>query len=363
MKNITKSFIALFALLALSCNTDDVQDRPVVQGIDAPVLEAPETGNVYTLNPDTMDQLAERFVWSAANLGTGIIPNYAIQIGAQGQNFATPATVGITSGTLQFAASHSILNAALLTLGATPYETASFEVRIKAYVGDVVMYSNAVEMIITPYTTETPRLWIPGGYQAESGYGANFSYETAPQLKSLAYGNFEFEGYMYIANTITSPDNGFKFATQPNENGTNYGSTASDGVLSATAGNITATAGYYLVKANPSLLTYSLTPANWGIIGNSTPGGWENSTPMTYDAATKKWTLTVALTAQNAPDNGWKFRANNAWDLNLGDTVANASDGTLVYSGANIGVATAGTYVITLDLSNPRAYTYTITLQ
>jgi len=362
MKTLRNSIIAVLAIFfAVSC-TDEVENRPVVAAGEAPVLTATEEGNIYVLSPETMDVLAERFVWSAANLGNGIIPTYDVEITTENDtDFATPSVIGTTNGTLQFAASHSVLNTALLRLNITPFQSANFNVRIKAHVGDVVAYSNVVEMIITPYTTETPKLWINGLFQAGSGYGTDFS--TAPQLMSTAYGNPNFEGYLYIASNITDAANGFKFSNQANTNGVNYGMGASAGKLLPTGGNITADAGYYLVKANTDLLTYSLTQTSWGIVGNSTPGGWDNSTPMTYDPATKKWTVVAAMTVQTAPDNGWKFRANNAWDINLGDTVTNQTDGTLIYGGSNIGITTAGTYKITLDLSNPRAYTYTIERQ
>jgi hypothetical protein len=55
-----------------------------------------------------------------------------------------------------------------------------------------------------------------------------------------------------------------------------------------------------------------------------------------------------------------KFRANDAWTLNYGDTGA---DGSLEPDGGNIAVPTTGTYIVTLDLSNPRAYTYSLQLQ
>ena len=118
----------------------------------------------------------------------------------------------------------------------------------------------------------------------------------------------------------------------------------------------TATAGYYRLRANTALLTYSQERTTWAIIGNATPGGWSTDTPMTYNPTTRKWTVTVTLTAQSAPDNGLKFRANGGWDLNYGD---NGADGKLEEGGTNIST-TAGTKTITLDLSNPRVYTYTI---
>ena len=351
MKNITKSFIALFALLALSCNTDDVQDRPVVQGIDAPVLEAPETGNVYVLNPDTMDQLAERFVWSAANLGAGIIPNYAIEIDFLGNNFATPATVGITSGTLQFAASQSILNSALLTLGATPYENNSFEVRIKAYVADVVMYSNSVEMLITPYIGVVPlkQLYIVGD-ATEFGYDNNAG--NTPMFRNpIETSKYYYTGYFAAG--------GLKMIESMGNWNPQYGS-ISDGVLGVSGADgsnepspITiTTAGYYTFEVNLEDMTYTLTPfdasgavayATIGITGSATPEGWPDNGIQDVDmtASTTNphiWKITgIVLSEAEA-----KFRANNAWDVSWGGT--NAISGIATIGGANIPVSTAGTY-------------------
>ena len=63
---------------------------------------------------------------------------------------------------------------------------------------------------------------------------------------------------------------------------------------------------------------------------------------MTYDTATKTWTVTLNLNAGKI-----KFRANDAWDLNYGD---NDFDGSLEEGGADIPVAAAGNYTITLNL-------------
>ncbi len=54
-----------------------------------------------------------------------------------------------------------------------------------------------------------------------------------------------------------------------------------------------------------------------------------------------------------------KFRANDDWPWNYGDTGA---DGSLENDGDNIVVDTDGNYTIVLDLSTPRAYTYSVTL-
>ncbi|PZR23669.1 MAG: hypothetical protein DI539_02560 [Flavobacterium psychrophilum] len=359
MKTIKNTIFAMLALFAVSCNTDDVENRPVVKGIDAPVLESPEEGNTYVLNPETLDVLAERFVWSAANFGEGVIPNYDVEIDLAADNFDTPSVIGTTNGVTQLAASTSVFNAAIERLDATPFEPSTFQIRVKAYVGDSILYSNVVEVTVTPFSTEIPMLWMPGGYQADSGYGSNFTHATAPQLSAEAFGKTAFEGYVYIANDITSPDNGFKFSSQADWSGTNYGAGANANTLSNDGGaaNIVANAGYYLVKADTAALTYSLTTTEWGIVGFATTGseaGWNNSVPMTYNATDKVWEITIELQAGE-----FKFRANNGWDINLG---AGTGSGALAYGGPNM-TATAGTYKVKLNLSNPRAYTYTMELQ
>lgn len=357
MKTLRNTILAMLAVFAVSCNTDDVENRPVVEGIDAPVLEAPEEGNTYVLNPEALDQLVERFVWTSANFGEGIIPNYDVEIDFAGEEFDTPSVIGSTNGTTQLAVSTNVLNLAIQQLDATPFEPSTFQVRVKAYVGDSVLYSNAVEMTVTPFSTAIPLLWIPGGYQAASGYGSDWTHATAPQLSAEAFGETDFEGYLYIANDITNPDNGFKFSAQDSWTGTNYGAGANAGELSTDGGNLIADAGYYWVKVSTGSTppAYSLTATDWGVVGSATPGAWDNSTPMTYDPTEKVWKVTVTLTAGEI-----KFRANNAWTINYGDA---GTDGVLDFNdGTNIPV-TAGTYEIKLNLSTPRHYTYTLTQQ
>jgi len=115
--------------------------------------------------------------------------------------------------------------------------------------------------------------------------------------------------------------------------------------------------GYYLVKADTDALTYFTAPVSWGIIGGSIPvTGWGEDVDMTYDPDTR--TLKITLDFENpASDGGFKFRPNNDWPGNLGD---NGADGSLEVDGANIEVPSNGNYTVTLDLSKPREYTYSL---
>ena len=145
-----------------------------------------------------------------------------------------------------------------------------------------------------------------------------------------------FTGYMYLNQ------NGFKFCTQPEWKGTNYGAnfdTAPD------ADNIVMEepAGYYMVEVDLSEKTYKLTPiTSIAIIGAATPGGWDAETPLTYNETERCWEVKgIELTAGEC-----KFRSNHSWDdpnPNWGGTLD-----ALVQKGDNINVAEAGTYDIKL---------------
>ena len=147
-----------------------------------------------------------------------------------------------------------------------------------------------------------------------------------------------FTGFMYLNQ------NGFKFCTQPEWKGTNYGA---DFNTAADAANITMTeeAGYYKVDVDLESKSYVLTPITTiGIIGSASPNGWDSDVDMTYvpyNAETKElgyWEeKDITLTAGEI-----KFRANDDWAINWGGDV-----NALTQGGGNISVD-AGTYDIKL---------------
>lgn len=97
--------------------------------------------------------------------------------------------------------------------------------------------------------------------------------------------------------------------------------------------------------------TLKVTPyqPNWGIIGSSTPKGWDGSTDMVYNAQTGTYSISLGLTTGEL-----KFRLDNSWTTNYGDDGNNLS---LEAGGANI-LVTAGNYTI---VANFTTKTYTIT--
>ena len=140
-----------------------------------------------------------------------------------------------------------------------------------------------------------------------------------------------YTGYMYLNQ------NGFKFCTQKNWDGTNYGGAffgeSEDNIM------MTQEAGFYQVDVDLSAKTYTLTPFTIGIIGDATPTGWDSDTDMTYNPEERCWELkNVTLS-----DGEMKFRHKNDWSLSWGGELDNLT----TQNGPNIAVA-AGTYDIKL---------------
>lgn len=362
MKNILKtSALAFLFLASLSCENDD---QTIATAKGGPELLTPLDGSSYVLSAENAQNEVTTFVWNHADYDVQTEVNYEVQAALSGTDFGTIVYAGTTTSRFMVLTVEQ-LNIVALGLGINPFEATDVDVRIKSSLGSnssLEAYSNTIKITLTPYTTETPKLWLPGSYQADSGYGDNWTQSTAATIASEGFGNANFEGYVYFATAQAAPDNGFKFSSQADWDGTNYGDDGNfSGVLSASGGNIGVSAGFYKVNANTTTLTYNLTATQWAVTGSGTPNGWPDNGVvdhnMTYNQTTKKWEIILVLSAGG---NEIKFRSNDDWGLNYGDTGA---DGSLNEGGDNIAVPAAGTYLIELDLSNPRAYTYTLTAQ
>lgn len=148
----------------------------------------------------------------------------------------------------------------------------------------------------------------------------------------------------------------------------NVGGSVSSGTFSVsgrtTTGTITIAGG---LAADSYTLTVTATDSNGnagsatfafdvtsdfsvGIIGSATPTGWNSDTDLAFVTGTQ-YQITIDLVVGEA-----KFRANDDWPVNWGDTAFPTGTGT--QDGANIPIATAGSYLVTFDTSTG-AYSFT----
>ncbi len=333
-----------------SCENDK---DPIATAAGGPVLLTPTNETSVVLKPENPNEVALTMVWDYSNGGVPSAPNYTVEAAEAGSEFANPIILGTTNSRF-LSLTAGELNGLLTPDRFTPYEASDLELRVVSGLGTasnaMIQTSNVVSIKVTPFSNELPKIGVPGNHQ-------NWT-PTAPDLpilRSSAYGMTDYEGYLWLDGEYKflspKPDGSFDWGT------TDWGDDGSfSGLLAVGGGNASATTGYYLLKANTGLLTYSQTPMSWGIIGSATPTGWDSDTDLVYDPATKTLSIVMNLTAGNEI----KFRANNGWDTNFGD---DGLDGTLEPGGANIMVANSGMYLITLDLSHPRDYRYTLTPQ
>jgi starch-binding outer membrane protein SusE/F len=161
----------------------------------------------------------------------------------------------------------------------------------------------------------------PGGWGAQT----NMTYNPTTQKH-------------YLVANLTS-GGAFKFRGT-SDWAVNYGS--SDGsTLVHDGANIAigTTADYDITLDLSTPNEYKYSANRWGLIGDATPGGWGTDTDMTWDGANQVFTVTLNLVVGN-----FKFRANDGWDVNLGGALTSLTAG-----GADIPVAEAGNYTITLN--------------
>lgn len=351
MKKIFKHIgvLALTMFVLASCKKDE--ERLTVSGGDAPVLALSST----TLNL-SKDKAADTVItfswnnydvkWSQPDYATNIT-DYTIEIDSAGQNFASPYQIdmtGRTSGKYSGGDFNALLlNRLLLPAG----KESALEVRLKASVSpnSSPVYSNVVAMKVTPYLVSSipdyPSLFIVGSHQG-------WTPATAPAIRS-AKNDGSYEGYVNFPDASTE----FKITTARDWDHPAYGD-AGAGALSTSGGNIKQEgAGYYLIKFNEKTLKWSAAKTTWALIGDATPGGWDADSPMTFDKEANVWKATYTLKAGK-----YKFRANGNWDMNLG---TGSNTGVLSYGGDNIELKEAGTYEVTLDLSNGAYYMYKLT--
>ncbi len=367
MKKIS---ILMFACLALVCFNACVEDDEptfMVQENEATAPTIVTANSTVMLNKDAEDNQALTVVWNDAEYNFQTPVTYNIMVAAAGTNFEDEINA---ASTVERSYTWTVkdLNNLAIKAGLEIDKEGALEIRVISSLGSnggVSMDSNILAITLIPYSTELPKLWLPGGYAQDSGYGANWdpSDPLTPTLTAENFTSSKFEGYVYFANDNSN----FKITpTNVNFDG-NYGDVDDSGTSGtlfqddASKNIVVPVAGYYRINVDTEALTYSLTKTDWAVTGSSTPLGFappeagpNQDHDLTYDQDTKVWSITLDLTSGEI-----KFRANDSWSFNYGND--DDGDGSLNEGGSNIAVETGGTYVITLDLSNPRAYTYSLT--
>lgn len=359
MKKILK--LSLLSLLFVSITACSDDDKTIATANSAPVLISPEDGTNVVLTEGLENNPAVTLVWNHGDYDVSTEITYSVEVALGGTDFATPIPVLPTTTNRFYTLTVGVLNDLAIQAGITPFETGDLDVRVTSTLGTanaMPMVSNVLTITVTPFEAIVPvdpKLFFVGAPQAYYGLNA-WDNTTAIPMRYIGDGTTQvFEAYVKV-----NAGEGFKFIGQQGswDNG-NYGTIggAQDGNLENSGGSSdikvaeTDGAGLYYVQVDIDNLKYKVVKMTWGIIGDSTAGGWSDETAMNYDFATNKWTLTADLTAA-----GLKYRSGNsgtaiygdAWKFNVGN-----SDPKVTYNAAapNFSIATAGSHNLELTIN------------
>ena len=359
MKNIIKLFLILLVIVGLSCKKEGQEYGLHGGSFQANALTA--TPGTVVLAQATENDSAVRFQWTGANFGDQPVVSYTLQLDTPADtaanHWASARTYNIPANSTRYGFITKDLNSLLNSMSLTPGVANTIVVRIRADVNQfngaastiVPVYSNVISLKITSYGLD---LYVPGDYQ---GWDPG----AAPKLGPVAGRAGLYEGYVNMPGAGTHY---FKYTNARDWNHTNYGD-GGNGTFSTdglAAGLSVPDGGYYYLTANLNTNTWTATKVTWGIIGDASPGGWNNDTQMTYDATAQVWKVTLNMVANGS----FKFRANNAWALDFGidntGKLLYADNPFLGYTPGlnNLSVSIDGNNTITLDLHVGGSYTY-----
>ncbi|WP_146191105.1 SusE domain-containing protein [Sphingobacterium athyrii] len=319
-----------------SCKKDETQARLASDDAIKPATLTLDKTAV-TLSKDNASDTVLHLTLVQPDFGFQAAVTNVLQIGLKGDNFKTVKEVVIPNGRTSLGFTGNELNGYLLSLGVPTGTVSDFDVRLKSSINTKIaaVFSALASLKASPYAS-TSYLYAIGAY--EDWVEANAESLISPTSDGIYTGIINF------------PEGKLTFKLTPERNWSNsYGETEPGKLVYNGGQDIKAPrTGNLELQVNTNTNTISYKDHSWGIIGSATPKGWDADTDMKYDNANQVWKLTVSLTAGEI-----KFRKNHDWGTNFG-----GANGTLEAGGANITVASAGTYDIVVDFN---ANTYTLT--
>jgi hypothetical protein len=358
-------FAALLITLGIMACTKAITNRSFSNG-STPVLNV----STKAIAPTPGDSLksALMLTWTNPRYATDSATElYTIQIDSSGRNFSKAVSIAV-SGALSDTLTAKQINTIALGFGFSYNVAYNLDFRlISSYANNNEAHtSNTITVSYTPYVIP-PKVQPPSSKQlflvgdATQGGWANpvpVPTQVFERVDSVDYaGVFNLlGGFHYLALPVNG-DWTHKFATNeanPATTGGTFGFDASNNF----AGPVTS--GWYTIWFNfqtgiVSVAPYSgFVPDSLFIVGNATPGGWNNPVPDPGQALTQinssQFSISLPLSAAGQflllPVNGdWTNKFATA------DGSETGTGGTFGYNASNNfgGPANAGTYTVQAD--------------
>jgi hypothetical protein len=325
-----------------------------------PITLVPSSSSALTLLVANATSTAISFTWNASQYGSDTI-NYAIQLDTVGGKFANPQIVkygsALTAGFLV-----NDLNTAAIAAGVQGGSTKNVEFRVVSYMGTSyttnLVNSNVITISLTTFVPIPPNLYIVG--DATPGAWNNPVPTPSQQftrLDAVSYGMIIklTAGGSYLLLPLNG-DWGHKYGGASATGGT----LLSDNAVPGSNTPAPATTGMYKIIVNFQTGAYTVTPytgaavpANFYIVGDATPGGWNNPVPTPSQQFTQQDNASFQLTVSLVGSGSYLLLPlNGDWGHKFGGT--SVTGGALLADdavpGSNTpGPTVAGNYKITAN--------------
>ncbi|MBK7869932.1 MAG: SusF/SusE family outer membrane protein [Saprospiraceae bacterium] len=337
--------------------------------------------NEYLLSKETAGNVAERFVWKAADFGAPTNITYALQASLS-QAFSTFDVVGSTNETNVAISVEQLLDYAedlgldddpsTTDANGNPNNTGTVYFRLRAYVGAGT--GNNTEMISSPQALNIKwiekvdlgvcdPIFVVGAAAVDAGWGwgtpivfncSSDVFQAKVRLTNETFRFFTTEGdwgsglnYPYYAGEGYTID---PLLENANDGDSNF--------------RFIGTPGIYLVVVDGKNKTITLTPSGslW-LVGAATPGGWSWGAPTeAVESSPDVWVATLAFSNETfrffTVKDDWGSGLNYPYYEDEGYTIdnrftnANDGDSNFRFTG------TPGTYKVTVNAKDK-----TITLE
>ena len=321
--NFIKFILGVFVFLGLtSC---DDRELITIDSKSAPILIDLSSDNLILDSKFPTNQ-ALTITWSAATYSVPVEVKYVVEISST-EDFSNPVRLGATTQSQNYVSYSTVeINEAVKKIGLVPDVSQNMYFRVTSYLGDDSLYqvSNVTHLKITPYlaspTYEFTDLYLIGNAAIGNWDNKASNASLVPLLKTSDTSKYTFTGLFKSGTDI-----GFKIIKNKGDWGVQYGLGASAGLLSndGGSGNITVPSeGYYKFTIDITALTYTLekisdpvdTYNSISIIG-SVNGNWDVDTQLTQSTFDPHLWIGSKIHLKGGV---FKFRANNAWDVNWG---------------------------------------------
>lgn len=362
-----KLSILLFALVAFtglnSCTSDD--DVVFIAQPDPEGISFMNSFNAnYVLTAATATNIAERFVWNTVDFDVPTNITYALY-GSTDALFENADLLGTTGENNLAVTVRQLINLAEdAGLDNDPNtdapNTGTLYFQVQAYAGNDggngLSETSEVKSItvVLPETGEEEEvlknLFLVGSATA-TGWDNSATSNNYPLFRDAGDANI----YHYTGKLTGGADLAWKLIEVKGQWAPQYGGENGTLLYRETDGDTdppaigVSTTGYYTITVNIDEMTYTVVPFNAsgattyatiGIIGDSTPDGWDADQDMTKSEFDSHIWFIKGIELN---DGEMKFRAGNDWAVNWGGNTA--MSGLATPDGPNVPVA-GGTYDI-----------------